>query len=569
MSLNGGSERLSILAIIVLYKCKIEDSPAFRSLCSAAAYCPEAELKILVFDNSPEPLPKPILPASVLYVSMATNEGLAGPYNQALMTACREGFEWLLTLDQDTILPNDFLADMIAIALRQQRDESVAAIVPQLTSGAVALSPVNVHWLHSRAVPRGFTGLNSSEVYALNSAALLRVTALRELGGFSTEFWLDQLDLWLHHQLYRAGKRVFIAGNVQIEHKLSLLDYKSLSPARYGNFLEAESAFFDQYKGLVANFLLTATLLVRYCKQKMRGDPVSIWQLTREHLRRRLFQSKMLRLGDWKNKVQMRLQRSSGTSFAEQSPFEKPSVSVCMATYCGEEFVSRQITSILRQLSPADELIIVDDASRDRTGEIIQNLHDPHIHFERHATNQGVLRTFEDAIRRAEGEILFLSDQDDLWAANKISTILHAFELHPEADIIVSDATLIDDEGNTLAESYYAQMRRFRPGILANLLHCSYLGCTMAFRRKVRSRILPFPQNADVFHDLWIGTANALAGGKAIYLDTPLVFYRRHRGNATGNQRLALRRQIRIRWDLCRSLAKFWFRSHRDRQSMK
>ena len=563
MDPNGSREKLRIFAVIVLYKCRAEDSPAFQSLRVAADRYPEVELNALIFDNSPEQVAAPILAPNFTYASAVSNQGLSGPYNQTLAMAHTKGFEWLLTLDQDTTLPEDFLLTLSKIAIRLQHDESVAAIVPQMMSGELPLSPMYVHWLRSRPAPRGFTGFNQGELYAFNSAALLRVAALVELGGFSTEFWLDQLDLWLHHQLYRAGKRVFIAGNVQIEHRLSLQNYESLAPARYSNFLEAESAFFDGYRGRVANCMLTATLLARYYKQKKRGDPPSIQQLTKEHLKRRLLQSRNRRLDGWKNQVQIRLLNSPGAEPAGRKAIERPSVSVCMATYCGEQFVAAQIASILNQLCPDDELIVVDDASSDRTCEIIENFHDARIRLERHASNLGVLRSFEDAICRSNGDILFLSDQDDVWAADRVSTVLRALQLHPEADIVVSDAALIDGDDNPLGCSYYAQKGKFRSGILANLVHCSYLGCTMAFRRRIRSRILPFPSGADVFHDLWIGAANRLAGGKTLYIERPLVLYRRHSGNATGNQRLTPGRQIRIRWDLCRSLVEFWLRGHR------
>jgi hypothetical protein len=66
-----------------------------------------------------------------------------------------------------------------------------------------------------------------------------------------------------------------------------------------------------------------------------------------------------------------------------------------------------------------------------------------------------------------------------------------------------------------------------------------------------------------VSHDLWIGAVNALGGGEVVLIDRPLVLYRRYHNNTTGNRRLTLRRQVRIRWDLCRSLAQFWWRSQR------
>jgi glycosyltransferase involved in cell wall biosynthesis len=276
----------------------------------------------------------------------------------------------------------------------------------------------------------------------------------------------------------------------------------------------------------------------------------------------RLFHSRSRRVQDWQGEMEQRMRSITGGANSQEISEERPAISVCMATYNGERYVRAQISSILSQLSGRDELIIVDDASTDRTCEMIESLCDERIRLKRRTMNQGVLRSFEDAIRCANGDILFLSDQDDLWTKDKVSTTLHAFHMHPEVDIAVSDANLIDDDNHPLGGSYYAQRGKFRPGILSNLIHCSYLGCTMAFRRRIRPIILPFPAGADVFHDLWIGAANALAGGKALYIDRPLMLYRRHRGNATGNRRLPIKRQIRMRWDLCRSLAQLWWRSH-------
>jgi glycosyltransferase involved in cell wall biosynthesis len=240
-------------------------------------------------------------------------------------------------------------------------------------------------------------------------------------------------------------------------------------------------------------------------------------------------------------------------------------ISVCMAAYNGERYIAAQIKSILDQLSESDELVIVDDGSTDDTCAIIERFHDARIRLHRHECNLGVAHTFEDAIRAASGQILFLADQDDLWAANKVSTVLRAFQLFPDVDIVASDAALIDEGDAPIGSSYYAQRGKFRPGVVANVLRCSYLGCTMAFRSGIRARILPFPNGVDVFHDLWIGASNALAGGKTLYIDRTLVLYRRHESNATGNKRLTLARQIRMRWELCRSLAGFWVHSGRFR----
>lgn len=235
-------------------------------------------------------------------------------------------------------------------------------------------------------------------------------------------------------------------------------------------------------------------------------------------------------------------------------------VSVCIAVWNGERYIAAQLESILCQLSAQDEVVVVDDASTDGTRDCVRALNDSRIRLVEHSRNQGVQSTFEEAIQEASGEILFLSDQDDLWAANKVSTVLQVFQLHPDLDVAVSDAALIDEQGARLSDSYYQPRGGFRAGLLANLLHSSYLGCTMAFRRRVRDKVLPFPAARTVFHDLWIGTVNSISGGKTLYIPHALVYYRRHGSNATGNSRLSFSRQVRIRWDLCVALAEFRLR---------
>lgn len=229
-------------------------------------------------------------------------------------------------------------------------------------------------------------------------------------------------------------------------------------------------------------------------------------------------------------------------------------VSVCMAAYNGEKFIAEQLNSILGQLDKNDEVIVVDDCSTDSTYQVVASISDPRIQLISHSVNQGVVASFEHAIHCARGEFIFLSDQDDLWSEKKIDEFLEVFCSHPEAMVVVSDARLIDQSGKTIAESNFVD-RRFRPGLLANLIHSRYIGCMMAFRAALIPRILPFPQELDILHDIWIGTRNHVLGGKTVFIDRPLTYYRRHGANTTGVSRLSWRRRFRIRLDLLKALS--------------
>jgi glycosyltransferase involved in cell wall biosynthesis len=550
-----------ILAVIVLYLCKVEDCQSLRSIKEAADRCCSVQVKILIVDNSPGHGTSSSPINGLVYMRLASNEGIAGAYNRALTMASNEDFDWLITLDQDTTLPGDFLERMGALADKFQEDETVAAIVPQLVAGGHPLSPIYIGLLRNKPVPKGFIGFNRRELYALNSAALLRVSSIEKIGGFSSDFWLDQLDLWLHHQLHHAAKRVYVNGDVQVEHRLSLQEYGSMSSVRYENFLEAESAFFDIYKSPLENLAFTLVMGFRYCRYIFRGERPEIVALTMQALKMRILKSRNARLSQWKSACERR--RGYGDDH-DRRILPRPRISVCIAAHNGARFIQSQVRSILDQLGASDEVIVVDDCSSDETCQILEGFGDSRILLHRQELNRGVLRSFEAAIARATGEIIFLSDQDDIWMPDKVRCVVDAFQDNPKADIVVSDAELIGTNNARFEKTYYQERGRFQSGVLSNIFRCKYLGCTMAFRSSVSTNLLPFPKRSDILHDVWIGTAASLAGYRVFYIDRPLMQYRRHENNATGNRSLTLTRQLRIRWDLCRSLAVFCWRFYRS-----
>jgi hypothetical protein len=106
--------------------------------------------------------------------------------------------------------------------------------------------------------------------------------------------------------LHRAGKRIYVAGDIQADHSLSLSDYRSLSPQTYRWFLQAESAFVDLYLGHFRGAVLTATLAYRYLNQKRRGDSAAILHETLRMLKRRLRLSRRTRIDEWNTFVEQR-----------------------------------------------------------------------------------------------------------------------------------------------------------------------------------------------------------------------------------------------------------------------
>ena len=204
-------------------------------------------------------------------------------------------------------------------------------------------------------------------------------------------------------------------------------------------------------------------------------------------------------------------------------------ISVCMATYNGEKYIREQLLSILKQLGEDDEVIISDDGSKDHTKDVIDSLSDGRIHFfENHGTH-GFTHNFENALIHAKGDFIFLSDQDDIWMDEKVSTIMDVLK---DADFVTHDCITVDSNMNVLSQSRFKDFH-VRPGFIHHLIKSRYLGCCMAFNRKLLDASLPFPKNDFlVEHDIWLA-AVAFLYFKAVVLEKPLIYYRRHGGNVS------------------------------------
>lgn len=228
-------------------------------------------------------------------------------------------------------------------------------------------------------------------------------------------------------------------------------------------------------------------------------------------------------------------------------------ISVCMAAYNGQKYIRQQILSILSQLTQSDELIIVNDCSNDRTIQVINEIKDIRINVINNDVNIGVIRSFEKSISCASGDIIFLSDQDDIWMANKVIEIIAAFDRDKKVTIVVSDAMLIDGDGEKINESFFATTGKFHSGILKTILKNRYLGCTLAFKKEMIENILPFP-NGIPMHDIWIGIVNDIYG-KSYYINKPLVKYRRHELNVTSLSSNNMLKAIKYRISLVKAIS--------------
>jgi len=222
-----------------------------------------------------------------------------------------------------------------------------------------------------------------------------------------------------------------------------------------------------------------------------------------------------------------------------------------MAAYNGSRYIKNQLKSILGQLAKNDQLVIVDDCSFDNTVKIIESFKDPRIKLFKNIKNIGVVGTFNKALKKANGDIILLSDQDDEWLDNKVSFIRNFF-ISNNIDLIVHDAKISQD-GRIVETSLFSQIGS-TGGLFKNIYSNSYTGCCMAFRRSILRKVLPIPIKKGIFHDAWIGILAKFYRFRILFIATPLIIYNRHDANVSTMKRRSIYKIIPDRINLIISL---------------
>ncbi|MEL4319003.1 glycosyltransferase family 2 protein [Leifsonia sp. YIM 134122] len=222
-------------------------------------------------------------------------------------------------------------------------------------------------------------------------------------------------------------------------------------------------------------------------------------------------------------------------------------ISVALCTYNGAQFIADQIASILSQDRPVDELVIADDGSADDTVAIAIAAIAAHprgpgvsVRVLESSTRLGVTANFARALDACSGDLLVLSDQDDVWHADRVSRMVRMFDDRPTLLLAHGDARIVDGDGEPTGELLFqtlgvtdAEKGDVHAGrALQVLLRRNIVtGATTMLRRELVASAAPFP--ASWVHDEWLAVIAAVSGGVDL-LEAPLIDYRIHGGNQIG-----------------------------------
>lgn len=214
-----------------------------------------------------------------------------------------------------------------------------------------------------------------------------------------------------------------------------------------------------------------------------------------------------------------------------QPKSELPLVSIVVATYNGMRYVAKQLDSLLAQTYPNIEIVITDDASSDGTPRLLQAYAEKHasIRLLLNRENAGYVKNFETGMLAAQGDLIALSDQDDIWKPEKIERMVAVMG---DEEILYCDSELIG-ENDELIGKKLSEVKRLESfsDCLNYTVGNSAPGHAMLIRRKVIHDSIPFP--TIIPHDYWLGFVATFTTG-LVFMDKVYIQYRQHGDNVFG-----------------------------------
>lgn len=200
-------------------------------------------------------------------------------------------------------------------------------------------------------------------------------------------------------------------------------------------------------------------------------------------------------------------------------------VSVVMCTYNGKQFLRQQMDSILAQSYPLHEIIVQDDQSTDDTWDILESYRQAHpglVKIHRNVERLGFNRNFHTALMRATGDVIAISDQDDIWFANKIS---RQVDIIGNADVCFSDY-YTDDTYHLPLQAYVSPRTNFE--------HLLFYDCTPGHTMLLKTSFVRgiTEWNYDIYYDWWL-SIHALMGNGLVKVPEALNWHRHHAASVT------------------------------------
>ncbi len=211
-------------------------------------------------------------------------------------------------------------------------------------------------------------------------------------------------------------------------------------------------------------------------------------------------------------------------------------ISAVICNYNGGDYLRVALESVLEQERPADEIVVVDDASTDRSGSIAEAFARQHpsvVRFVQHSSNRGQGAGFNSAVRASSAELICFLDSDDVWQPSKLRFVEQVAAKYPDFGLMQHNLRVMVGDQLTdeacipaLSSGDLLEMWRYRKVF-------PYFAPTSAItiRRAIFERIAPVPESLRISADSYLTRASLCHGHVVSYVDEFQGVYRRHYGN--------------------------------------
>ena len=186
-------------------------------------------------------------------------------------------------------------------------------------------------------------------------------------------------------------------------------------------------------------------------------------------------------------------------------------IAVAIALYNGEKFIEKQLDSLRTQTRKPDYVVMCDDGSKDNTITIVEDYIKKYSLQEswqvhKNEKNLGYIKNFYHAISLCDADIVFLSDQDDIWVEDKIEKMSEVMLVKKDINLLSCKYGIIDTEGNEISSIMEKKAKGdeslLQIGVKDVMRAYRWPGMVMAIRKEFFCSILPYIENYKIPHDL-------------------------------------------------------------------
>lgn len=203
-----------------------------------------------------------------------------------------------------------------------------------------------------------------------------------------------------------------------------------------------------------------------------------------------------------------------------------PEISILLTCYNFRSYLQESVESILAQeTSRPFELIVIDDASPDRSFEVLAHIKDPRLTLLVHQENQGFARSITKGFARARGKYFCRWDGDDRWPPHALERLAHALDQHPNSVVAFGQIDLVSSDGQSTACSIARPSGTNERNEFEHLLFKHY-SCAPAMmgRRSAWQKVLPWLDG----HIDWFYNLHLARLGNFVFVDDVVAHYRTH-----------------------------------------